>query len=114
MPYVPLTFSRHTLLAIARSWLFAFVHIRGVGPGRAVMNVLATLKVTALLVFIALGFSVGVGSSANLAAGGGAGVRDELAARARARDVHVLRMERRGVHGRGDSRSGAQRAARAR
>ncbi|HUP40851.1 MAG TPA: amino acid permease [Vicinamibacterales bacterium] len=66
IPYVPLTFSRHTLLAITAVWLFAIVHIVGVGPGRAVMNVLATLKVLALLVFIAAGFSVGVGSSANL------------------------------------------------
>jgi basic amino acid/polyamine antiporter, APA family len=66
LPYVPLTFSRHTLLAITAVWLFALVHIVGVGPGRAVMNVLATLKVLALLVFIAAGFAVGVGSSANL------------------------------------------------
>jgi APA family basic amino acid/polyamine antiporter len=66
LPYVPLTFSRHTLLAIAAIWLFAFVHIRGVGPGRVVMNILATLKVTALLVFIGLGFAIGAGSSANL------------------------------------------------
>lgn len=66
LPYLPLTFSRHTLLAITAVWLFALVHIVGVGPGRAVMNVLATLKVTALLVFIAAGFAVGVGSSANL------------------------------------------------
>jgi APA family basic amino acid/polyamine antiporter len=66
IPYVPLTFSRHTLLAIVAVWLFAFVHIVGVGPGRAVMNVLATLKVLALLIFIAAGFAVGVGSSANL------------------------------------------------
>jgi basic amino acid/polyamine antiporter, APA family len=71
LPYVPLTFSRHTLLAIVAIWLFAFVHIRGVGPGRLVMNVLATLKVTALLVFIALGFSIGTGSSANLQQSGG-------------------------------------------
>ena len=47
------------------------MHIRGVGPGRIVSNVLATLKVTALLMFIALGFSIGAGSSANLPAGGG-------------------------------------------
>ncbi len=66
IPYVPLTFSRHTLLGITAVWLFAIVHIVGVGPGRAVMNVLATLKVLALLVFIAAGFAVGVGSSANL------------------------------------------------
>ena len=66
IPYVPLTFSRHTVLAITAVWLFALVHIVGVGPGRAVMNVLATLKVLALLIFIAAGFAVGVGSSANL------------------------------------------------
>ena len=66
LPYVPLTFSRHTLLAITAVWLFAFVHIIGVGPGRVVMNALATLKVLALLVFIAAGFAVGVGSAANL------------------------------------------------
>jgi basic amino acid/polyamine antiporter, APA family len=66
LPYAPLTFSRHTLLALAAIWLFALVHIGGVGPGRVVTNVLATLKVTALIVFIALGFSIGAGSSANL------------------------------------------------
>ena len=65
LPYVPMTFSRHTLMAIIAIWLFALVHVIGVGPGRAVMNVLATLKVTALIVFIALGFAIGTGSSAN-------------------------------------------------
>ena len=64
-PWVPLSFSRQTLTAIAAIWLFAFVHIRGVGPGRVVGNVLAILKVTALLVFIAIGFSFGAGSGAN-------------------------------------------------
>ena len=66
IPYVPLTFSRHTLLAITAVWLFAIVHIVGVGPGRAVMNVLATLKVLALLVFIARDLRSASGSSANL------------------------------------------------
>ena len=66
LPYVPLTFSTHTLLAMTAAWLFAFVHIVGVGPGRVVMNALATLKVLAFLVFIAAGFAVGVGSTANL------------------------------------------------
>ena len=75
------------------------------------MNVLATLKVTALLVFIALGFAIGAGSSANLQQAAGSVARDQLAARARAGDVHVFGMERRGVHGRGDSRSRPQRAA---
>ena len=34
-----------------------WIHVRGVGPGRLVTNVLAALKVSALLIFIALGFS---------------------------------------------------------
>ncbi len=66
LPFVPLIFSRQTLVATAAVWLFAFVHIRGVGPGRLVANVLAILKVTPLLIFIALGFSIGAGSTANL------------------------------------------------
>ncbi len=66
IPYAPLTFSRQTLVAVAAVWLFAAVHVRGVGPGRIVSNILATIKVTALLVFIAVGLSMGAGSSANL------------------------------------------------
>ncbi len=66
IPYVPLLFSRQTLVATAAVWLFAFVHIRGVGPGRVVANILAILKVTPLLIFIAIGFSMGAGSTANL------------------------------------------------
>jgi APA family basic amino acid/polyamine antiporter len=66
IPFVPLSFSRLTLIAIAAVWLFAVIHIRGVGPGRIVSNILATLKVTALLVFIALGLSIGAGSSTNV------------------------------------------------
>jgi APA family basic amino acid/polyamine antiporter len=66
LPYVPMTFSRQSLVAIITVVLMAFIHIRGVGPGRVVSNVLATLKVTALLVFIALGFAIGAGSGANV------------------------------------------------
>jgi basic amino acid/polyamine antiporter, APA family len=66
LPYVPLSFSRQTIVATAAVWLFALIHIRGVGPGRVVGNVLATLKVTALLIFIGLGFSIGAGTSDNL------------------------------------------------
>jgi APA family basic amino acid/polyamine antiporter len=66
IPIIPLSFSRQTIVATAAVWLFAFVHIRGVGPGRLVGNILAVLKVTALVVFIAVGFSIGAGSTANL------------------------------------------------
>jgi basic amino acid/polyamine antiporter, APA family len=69
LPYVPMTFSRHTLMAIIALWLFAFVHVVGVGPGRVVLNVLVILKVTALIAFIALGFAIGTGSGANFQQG---------------------------------------------
>ena len=66
LPWVPLTFSVQALVAIAVIALMAAVHVRGVGPGRLVGNVLAALKVTALVLFIALGLTVGTGSAANL------------------------------------------------
>jgi APA family basic amino acid/polyamine antiporter len=71
VPYVPLTFSRQTLVALSAIALMAGIHIRGVGPGRITGNVLAALKVSALLMFIALGFSIGSGSAANLTASAG-------------------------------------------
>jgi APA family basic amino acid/polyamine antiporter len=71
LPFVPLTFSRQTLVAIVIIVLMAGIHIRGVGPGRIMGNVLAALKVGALLMFIVLGFAVGSGSSANLTASSG-------------------------------------------
>lgn len=66
LPFVPLVFSRQSAVALSAIALMAWVHLRGVGPGRIVGNVLAALKVSALLIFIALGLSVGAGSSANL------------------------------------------------
>jgi APA family basic amino acid/polyamine antiporter len=71
LPWVPLTFSAQTLVAIAVISLMAAIHIRGVGPGRIVGNILAALKVTALLLFIVIGLSFGTGSSANLQAAAG-------------------------------------------
>jgi APA family basic amino acid/polyamine antiporter len=72
IPYVGITVSRQTLMATAVVWAFAFVHIRGVGPGRVVTNILAILKVSALLIFIALGLSIGAGAPANLQQSAGA------------------------------------------
>jgi basic amino acid/polyamine antiporter, APA family len=66
LPFVPLTVSRQSLVAIAAIALMSWVHLRGVGPGRIVGNVLATFKVLALVVFIALGFSIGSGSFGHL------------------------------------------------
>jgi basic amino acid/polyamine antiporter, APA family len=66
IPFVPLTFSVQTLVASAAIIVAALVHIRGVGPGRLVSNVLASLKVAAFVGFIAFGLTLGAGSAANL------------------------------------------------
>jgi basic amino acid/polyamine antiporter, APA family len=77
VPFVPLVVSRQALVAISAIALMSWIHLRGVGPGRFVSNLLAALKVSALLAFIALGFSIGAGSGSNVtqtagAVGGGA------------------------------------------
>jgi APA family basic amino acid/polyamine antiporter len=74
LPWVPLVFSRQTLVAVATILLMSWIHLRGVGPGRVMGNILATLKVLALLAFIALGLSYGSGSTANLQQAGPSGV----------------------------------------
>jgi basic amino acid/polyamine antiporter, APA family len=61
-----LTFSPQTMCALALIWGLAFVHLRGVGPGRAVSNLLAGLKVSAFVLFIAFGFSIGSGEPERL------------------------------------------------
>ena len=66
IPFFPLTVSRRTLLAMSAVIALSYVHYRGVGPGRLLMNFLAVLKVAALMIFIAAGFSIGAGSTANL------------------------------------------------
>jgi len=71
LPFVPLTFSRQAFVALAAIALMAGIHLRGVGPGRLVMNVLAGLKVSALLIFIALGLTLGAGSASHLVEGAG-------------------------------------------
>jgi APA family basic amino acid/polyamine antiporter len=72
IPIVPgllaLAFSPQTVCALALIWGLAWIHIRGVGPGRLVGNVLAALKVSAFVLFIAFGFAVGMGDSARLTA----------------------------------------------
>jgi APA family basic amino acid/polyamine antiporter len=66
IPWIPLTVSPQSLAALGVIALMCAIHVRGVGPGRIVGNVLAALKVSALVVFIAAGLTVGTGSAANL------------------------------------------------
>ena len=68
VPFTPIvfSFSRSTLAASAVIAVAAFIHIRGVGPGRIASNVLTTLKITAFVVFIAFGLTAGTGQTSNL------------------------------------------------
>jgi len=63
---VTLSASRQSMTAIAAIAAMAWIHLRGVGPGRIVGDVLAALKVGAFTLFIALGFFFGAGSVTNL------------------------------------------------
>jgi APA family basic amino acid/polyamine antiporter len=71
LPYLPLTVSTHTLVALAAVWLLAAIHIRGVGPGRVMMNILAALKVAAFMLFVLAGFAFGTGAFSNVTTAGG-------------------------------------------
>jgi basic amino acid/polyamine antiporter, APA family len=64
IPYLPLTLSNQSAIAIGIVWLLAIIHVRGVGPGRVVSNVLTILKVVALLGFIAVGLVMSGASAA--------------------------------------------------
>lgn len=66
LPWVPLVVSRQAIVALLAIALMSWIHLRGVGPGRLVGNVLAGLKVSALLLFMLIGMTIGAGSSANL------------------------------------------------
>jgi basic amino acid/polyamine antiporter, APA family len=70
LPLVPLVFSRKTIVALTVIAALTFIHVRGLGPGRLVQNLLAGMKVTALVIFVALGFALGTGNTAHLTAGG--------------------------------------------
>ena len=67
IPYVPLVVTPQAIVAITAIVALSAVHITGLGPGRLVHNFLATLKVLALVLFVALGLSFGTGSFGHLA-----------------------------------------------
>lgn len=68
IPYVPLVVTPQAIVGITAIIGLSLVHISGLGPGRLVHNVLASVKVLALVIFVALGLSIGLGSIGNLSA----------------------------------------------
>ena len=61
-----LELSPRSLVALAAILALSLVHLRGLGPGRWVQNLLVGLKVLALLTLVAVGFAFGSGSSRHL------------------------------------------------
>ena len=66
IPFLPLVLTNQTLVALVAILALSFVHMRGLGPGRIVHNILAGLKVSGILIFLALGLSLGSGEWSNL------------------------------------------------
>jgi APA family basic amino acid/polyamine antiporter len=68
LPLGPLSLvlSRQSLVALAAIIGLAFIHLRGLGPGRLVQDTLAGLKVGALTLFVAIGLSFGHGTAAHV------------------------------------------------
>jgi len=64
LPGLALTVTPQAIVALAAIALISLVHVGG--TGRVVHNVLAGLKVSALLLFILIGFALGTGNAANL------------------------------------------------
>ena len=65
LPYLPLTLTPQALVAIGAIFTLSVVHLHG--SGRFVHNILAAVKVLAIMTFIALGLSIGRGSIAQVA-----------------------------------------------
>src|SRR5260221_5453244 len=67
---MPMPAGAKPVVSIAGIAVLTLVHVRGLGPGRLVQNTLAGVKVGAVVVLIAIGFSIGHGDAAHLGAGG--------------------------------------------
>jgi len=68
--FVPGAAGAKPAIALAAIAALTLVHVRGVGPGRLVQNVLAALKVGGIVVIVALGFAFGRGDASHLTASG--------------------------------------------
>lgn len=66
--FVPGAAGARPAIALVAIAVLTLVHVRGLGPGRLVQNLLAGLKVGGIVVIVALGFSFGHGQPANLTA----------------------------------------------
>lgn len=62
---ISLVVTPQALVALSVIGVLTAIHVVGLGPGRIVQNLLAGLKVTVLVGFVVLGFTIGDGSAEN-------------------------------------------------
>jgi len=62
IPGASLVVSPRSVVALTAIAGLSFVHLRGLGPGRLVQNLLAGVKVSALVIFVAMGLAIGHGT----------------------------------------------------
>jgi APA family basic amino acid/polyamine antiporter len=67
--FLPLDPRARTTVALVSVLGFTLVHVRGLGPGRFLQNLLALLKVSAIVILVAAGFAAARGDAANFAGG---------------------------------------------
>jgi basic amino acid/polyamine antiporter, APA family len=68
--FIPIPAYGKPVVSIAGIAVLTLIHVRGLGPGRLVQNTLAGVKVSAIVILIALGFAIGRGDAAHLASAG--------------------------------------------
>jgi APA family basic amino acid/polyamine antiporter len=68
--FIPMSGSAKPVVSIAGIAVLTLIHVRGLGPGRMVQNTLTGIKVSAILVLIAMGFAIGHGDAGHFATGG--------------------------------------------
>jgi APA family basic amino acid/polyamine antiporter len=78
IPFVPLVVSPKTIVALSAIAALTVIHIRGLRLGRVVQNALASVKVSALVIFVVLGFAIGRGDASQLATAGSVGLTPVL------------------------------------
>jgi basic amino acid/polyamine antiporter, APA family len=68
--FIPMSAQAKPFVALTAIAALTLIHVRGLGPGRLVQNILAGMKAGGIVLFVAFGFSIGHGSAANFVAGG--------------------------------------------
>jgi APA family basic amino acid/polyamine antiporter len=73
IPVPGLVLSPRSIVALSAIGALTLIHVRGLGPGRVVQNLLAGAKVAGIVVLVALGFAAGRGDAGQIVQSGSVG-----------------------------------------